>query len=203
MILTTQMLITKLSGYHDPFGKIRRLCKEGKLYQITKGLYETERDTDGKLLSCVIYGPSYLSFSYALSHYGLIPERVYEYTCATCGKGKKKHYHNFFGDYSYRDIPISAFPFETKLIEENGYAYVIATPEKALCDRLYELPPINNQSQLKALLFEDLRIDNDEFLKLNSETIENLSKLYHNKNVKLLSSYLRRQLCIQSASKCL
>jgi len=31
----------------------------------------------------LLYTPSYVSFDYALSYYGLIPERVYEVTSAT------------------------------------------------------------------------------------------------------------------------
>jgi len=194
MIFTTSMLLDKLSNYQDPFGKIKRMCKEGKLHQITKGLYETSDSVDGKLLSSVIYGPSYLSFNYALSHYGLIPEGVREYTSATCGKGKKKQYHNVFGDYFYRDIPMAAFPYETKLIEEDGYVYSIATPEKALCDKLYELYPVGNLSELNSLLFDNLRIDEEALSKLDNETVRELSGLYHSHNVILLSEYLRRNI---------
>lgn len=193
MVMTISMLLEQLSGYQDPFGKIRRLCREGKLNPITKGLYETDSCLDGKLLSAVIYGPSYLSFNYALSNYGLIPEGVREYTSATCGKGKKKQYHNCYGDYSYRDIPVSAFPYETKMMQENGYTYFIATPEKALCDKLYELAPVKNLRELQALLFENLRIDEYEFSKLNADTIRELSELYHTNNIRFLSSYIGRQ----------
>ena len=37
------------------------------------------------------------------------------------------------------------------------------------------------------MLFNDLRIDKEEFSKLNIETIEKLSKLYHSTNVNLLA----------------
>ena len=192
MVLTTSMLLDKFSDYQDPFGKIKRLCNEGKLYPVIRGIYETDRNLDGKLLSSVIYGPSYLSFNYALSHYGLIPEGVREYTSATCGKGKKKQYHNHFGDYYYRDIPTAAFPFETNLVVENGYTYSIATAEKALCDKLYELPPMRNHTELRSLLFDNLRIDEEGLFNLNIATIAALSGLYHSNNVNFLASYLRR-----------
>ena len=42
------------------------------------------------------------------------------------------------------------------------------------------------------MLFKDLRIDEIEFQKLNSDIIYNLSFLYHSRNVRLLSKYLRR-----------
>ena len=44
--------------------------------------YETDRNVPAYLLAGSIYGPSYISFEYALSRYGLIPEAVYAVTCA-------------------------------------------------------------------------------------------------------------------------
>jgi len=192
MIKTTAMLLDELASYHDPFGKIKRLLADGQIHQVTRAIYETDGTLPGYLMAPVIYGPSYISFEYALSRYGLIPERVVEYTCATFGKGKKKRYHNHFGDYSYRDVPKAAYPYETILLSEGDYAYFIATPEKALCDKLYSLHPVKNQKELTELLFADLRIDEDELSKLNLETIEGLSELYKSSNVKLLAKFLKR-----------
>lgn len=41
------------------------------------------------------------------------------------------------------------------------------------------------------MLFNDLRIDKEEFSKLNAKAIENLSKLYHATNVSLLAKYMK------------
>ena len=192
MIKSTSMLLDELSLYRDPFGKISRLCEEGNLYQLTRGIYETDGSTPGYALAPVLYGPSYLSFDYALSRHGLIPETVYEYTSATCGKGKKKQYHNYFGDYSYRDVPVSAFLFEIRLITENGYTYSMATPEKALCDKLYSLSPVKNLIEFRDLLIGNLRIDENELRNLEVLTIDELSKLYKSNNIRFLSKFLRR-----------
>lgn len=192
MIKTTAMLLEDLSDYQDPFGKIKRLCREQKLFPVSKGIYETNSSLSGYLFAPVIYGPSYLSFSYALSRFGLIPEAVHEYTSATCCKGRKKNFSNHFGDYSYRDIPAEAYPFATRLVEENGYVYSIATPEKALCDKLYELSPVKNLKELKVLLFDDMRIDPSEFDKLDLNIVEELSEKYHSNNVRLLAKLVRR-----------
>ena len=72
---------------------------------------------------------------YALSFYGLIPERVTTITCATFDKKKKKQYNTSFGTFTYRDVPSSAYPEEIILKEENDYSFQIATVEKALCDK--------------------------------------------------------------------
>ena len=42
-----------------------------------------------------------------------------------------------FGVFTYRDVPIEAYSEEILLKEENVYSFQIATPEKALCDKLY------------------------------------------------------------------
>ncbi|MFA7672967.1 MAG: hypothetical protein WCY62_03835 [Clostridia bacterium] len=193
MIKTTAMLLEELHGYKDPFGKIKRLCNEQKIIPVARGVYETNADISGYLFAPVIYGPSYLSFNYALSRHGLIPEAVYEYSSATCCKGKKKTYSNHFGRYSYRDIPDSAFPYETKLMQEDGYVYSIATPEKALCDKLYELNPVRNLSELKDLLFDNMRIDKSEFSKLNADVISELSELYHSNNIRFLAKLMQKE----------
>lgn len=99
--------------------------------------------------------------------------------------------------FTYRDIPNLAYPEEIILKTERDYSYQIATPEKALCDKLYTLSPISNYQSLENMLFNDLRIDEDEFKKLNYSKIEKLSNLYHSTNVNLLAKYMRRN-CIKN-----
>ena len=98
-----------------------------------------------------------------------------------------------FGTYLYRDIPTKAYPFGINIIEENGYIFQIAKPEKALCDKLYILPVVKNMTELEQLLFNDLRIDKTEFSQLKVFDILELSKLYHSTNVKLLYKYMNRR----------
>lgn len=193
MIITNNFAKYKLIEYSNKNNKISRDIRDGKLFKIITGLYETDPNTPGYLLSGSIYGPSYISFEYALSFYGLIPEKVTTITCATFDKKKKKQYTTNFGTFTYRDIPVLAYPEEILLKEENNYSYQIATPEKALCDKLYTLSPLYNYSNLENMLFNDLRIDIEEFNKLNVDKIDKLSKLYHSTNVELLSKYIRRK----------
>ena len=90
MILTTSMLTEQLHKYSDPAGKILRMKKDGKIFQLTRGLYETDRNVQGHCLAGAIFGPSYLSFDYALSVYGLIPEAVYAFTSGMRFFGKQE-----------------------------------------------------------------------------------------------------------------
>lgn len=192
MVKTTKMLLNELSAYSDPFGKINRLLKAEKIFLLKKSFYETDKTKPGYLFAPIIYGPSYLSFDYALSRHGLIPESVHEYTSATFNKDRRKKFHNFFGDYSYRDIPKVAYPFEVQLYTEGDYAYMMATPEKAICDKLYTLPPVSSINEMTQLLFENLRIDETEFEKLNKKTLEELSELYKSNNIRYMIKTLKK-----------
>lgn len=194
MIIFSNMLDDRYQGYLNKSTKLSRDIKNGKLFRVKNGVYETDPNTPSYLLASSIYGPSYISFEYALSCYGLIPERVYTVTCASFGKKKKKEYKTNFGNFSYRDVPKRAYPYEVLLKVEGNYSYQIATPEKALCDKLYTLKPITNYSNLEYMLFEDLRIDEEGFNNLDVSKVEKLSNLYHSNNVRLLAKYMRRNI---------
>ena len=194
MILTNDIIKLNLQEYSNKDTKICRKVKNGNLIKIINGLYETDSNINGYLLAGSIYGPSYLSFDFALYYYGLIPEKVTAFTSATFDKKKKKMYENQFGVFLYRDVPSNVYPLGINLIEENGYIYQIATPEKALCDKLYTLSPIKNMSELENVLYNDLRIDIDELNKFNVQDLKEISNSYHSTNVDLLYRYMRRNL---------
>ncbi|MDD3361788.1 MAG: hypothetical protein PHW34_08975 [Hespellia sp.] len=89
MIKTTSMILNELKQYANPADKLARLVQSGEYTKIVNGLYETSPSVPGYLLAESIYGPSYLSFEFALSYHGLIPEAVYAFTSATFEKKKK------------------------------------------------------------------------------------------------------------------
>lgn len=187
MILTFEDLALRFNDRTDIKGKIRREVKAGRLTQIRRGLYETDAKADGKYLAGAIYGPSYLSFDYVLSMCALIPEAILRtYTSATFNKGKSKRYDNAFGVFTYRDIPAAVYSLGVQIREENGYSYQIATPEKALCDKLYALSPVGSIKAMRALLFEDLRVDEEDFWRLDLKDITRLAPLYGATNHKYL-----------------
>ena len=192
MIFSTNVLLQKYKSFVDPYGKIRRLVQKKDLLQLAKGLYTDDQNISGFYVANAIYGPSYISFNSALSYWGMIPEAVYSITSATTKKLKKKSYSNFLAEFTYRDVPPQVYPYGIKIVEENGYRFMIASKEKALCDKLYELPVIKNQKELVHVLFDDMRLDYDAFLSLNRSDIYFLAEKYHSNNVDLLEKYLRR-----------
>ena len=121
MLISFDALAQQFAEYTDVKGKIRREVQGGRLVQVARGLYETDARTDGKYLAGAIYGPSYLSFDYALSVHALIPEAVYgTYTSATFRKGKTKRYENAFGTFLYRDVPAAVYPLGMEIKVEGG-----------------------------------------------------------------------------------
>lgn len=193
MILTTLDLKEKYKNYTDVNGKIKRDMDKGILFPLVRGIYEINSQADGYLLASYIYGPSYLSFEYALSFHHIIPERVVVYTNATFNKRKSKSYQNHFGLFTYRDVSKEAFPFMVKAYEEDVYAYFIASPEKALCDLLYIKKPVLSIKELKMLLFIDLRINKDAFDQFNFQDILFLSSKYISNNIKYLKKYIESE----------
>ncbi len=192
MVYFNKIIKNNFGNLKNKNTKLSREVKKGNLIRIINGLYETNPNTPGYLLATSIYGPSYISFEYALSSYGLIPERVETITCATFSKKKNKIFHTPFGTFTYKDIPSLAYPKEIILKTESDYSYQIATPEKAICDKLYTLHPLKNYANLEQMLFQDLRIDEEKFTQLNPKIIEQLSTLYHSSNINLLANYLKR-----------
>lgn len=191
MIYTTKDLLIKFSDYRVPKMKIKREIDKGHFFYINRGLYEDNPNVDGYLLSQYIVSPSYLSFEYVLSLASLIPERVNTYTNASVKKRHRLKYRNRFGNYSYQDIPPQAFNEEVKLYTINGYSVAMASNEKALCDLLYIKRPAKTVNDLKLLLFEDMRVDVEEFNKLNRSTLIRLAHLYSRRNLKLLIDLLK------------
>ena len=191
MIKTTAILLEELKQYASPASKLSRMVKKGECIQIVKGLYETDPSTPGYLLAGSIYGPSYLSFEFALSYHGMIPEAVYTFTSATFNKKKKKKHETPFGTFTYRDVPSEVFSLGVIIVREGEYSFLIATPEKALCDTLYTKSPVANQQELRSLLFEDMRIDEMEFSKLKIDDVLLLAEKYRSTNVHKLSRLMR------------
>lgn len=186
MIFDTEYVKNSINGYKNTNDKIARMIKNNEIHSIIRGIYTDNINENREAIASYILMPSYLSFEYALSKYQLIPEDVKVYTSATCGKRKKKMYETNFGTYIYYDVPRDIFKYGVNLIESKEYKYFIASPCKALCDKLYNTKPLKSVKQLKEYLFDDLRIDKEEFEKLDKNDLCFLIDRYNSTNCKLL-----------------
>ena len=163
--IDTAALKAALDDYKSPKDKITTLEQSGLLIRLKRGLFVVapmvhSQPLSKELIANHIYGPSYISLQTALSFYGLIPERVHT-VCSMTTK-RSSSFINPLGNFDYITVPAAYFAIGIRQeIVNNNYAYLIATPEKALCDMIVETKGLKLQS-IKAIqnyLEEDLRID--------------------------------------------
>ena len=194
MVYDFQSLSIKYKEYSNIYQKIHNECEKGILVKIKRGLYTDDLYDDKEVIANICYGPSYISFEYALSYYGIIPEFVSTFTSATFGKKNNKIYHMKDSTFDYRSVPDEVFPMGILIMKNSkDISYKIASKEKALCDLLYSKYPVRSIKDLKTLLFEDMRIDENEFLKMNVEFIKEIAPLYHSNSLNVLKKYLDKE----------
>lgn len=162
--------------------KISSLEDEGKIIRLKRGLYVASPEFSDKLLSLNLianhlYGPSYVSCQSALAYYGLIPERVYGVTSMTMKHSRK--FTNSLGTFDYIRCEQDIFAIGLDMQRESDVSFVIATPEKALCDLIATTPGLNLRytNEILTWLEDDIRFDMDEFFKLNVSVLEEYAKV--------------------------
>ena len=161
----------------SPSEKIRALERDEQLIRLKRGLYVVSKLVSGKDI-CVplcanhIYGPSYVSEQWALRWYGLIPERVYTMTSVTIKRSRL--FENKLGRFSYDQVKPAYFPIGIRSVEESGVCFLMARPEKALCDTiLYDsYVPSQSVKSLWVYLEEDMRFDTDALADFDVSIIE-------------------------------
>jgi hypothetical protein len=154
-----------LKEYSQPGFKAHMMVKEGKLIRLKRGWFcvnpkYSKKSINHGVVANVLYdGPSYVSIETALSYYGLIPERTMGMTSVVTGRSKT--FKTPIGWFSYKSIPEDLFPIGVRSVD----GYLMASPEKALCDYLYTRKDLRIYSPktLASYLEEDVRFDFDSF----------------------------------------
>lgn len=170
-----------LASTVDKRGKIARMIQAGDLIQLRRGLYATRQDMNPYGLASSIYGPSYISFETALSFHGLIPEAVHEITSATLRRPKE--FENEFGRFRYRRIPENVFPIGIERNLESDTPFLIASPTKALCDRIALEPRMRSMTDVRRWV-ELMRLD--EKTDIDSSVLDGCAEMYKRPAVRLL-----------------
>lgn len=176
---TLESLFPNIKGGNQ---KIRLLERDKRVIRLKRGLYVCSPEVTGiplstELIANHLYTPSYVSMSSALRYYGLIPEQVYVRQSMTL-----KHSRDFdtpVGRYEYTHIPKGSFSIGLSSIRKAGYAFVIATPEKALCDLVANSPGVNLRYPKDAAIYleEDIRMDLNDFRQMNPAILEAYAKV--------------------------
>jgi hypothetical protein len=193
-----QALLQGLREYDRPRDKITALLRRKDIIRVKKGIYifgeaYARRPFSREVLANVIYGPSYVSLDYALHYHGLIPERVEAVTSVTCGRGRR--FSTPVGLFIYRMIPVRAYQVGIDQVEiEGGRSFLIATPEKALSDKIFNDrgTGILTQNEMRTYLLDSLRVDPERLAKLNSDMIATFADRYGSRKIRLLSELPRR-----------
>ena len=164
----------------SPEKKVQALEKSGELIRLKRNLFIinkelTGKETDARLCANHIYGPSYVSFQWALRHYGMIPEQVFLMTSATTKRSRS--FETPLGNFNYVQVPAPYFPIGVACWEEQGISFLMATREKALCDTILldDFVPRQSIKSLVAYLEEDIRLDMDILAELDTNIIEQCS----------------------------
>ena len=199
-VFTTEMLKPILEQeYTQPSKKINSMIEKGELIRLKRGVYALGADYRDHSLNLIaianiLHKPSYVSYEYALSYHGLIPERVYTVTSATTYRPET--YATDIGTFSYKKIPSNAYSIgiDWKYDQHDG-GYMIATAEKALCDQVYadqRVADIKKDEILEYLEY-DLRIEWEELEKLNTTLLWKISFTYSSSKLRDMTASIKKR----------
>jgi hypothetical protein len=201
--IETAVLYNFYPNLKSPKDRVRRAEAAGELIRLKKGLYivspvVSKINISAELIANHLHGPSYVSFESALSYYGLIPERVFTVKSATAKR--RKIYETPVGVFEYISISPGYFPIGLQtIIVKDSFAFVIASPEKALCDLIISTSRLRFQSQkaVKRYLNEDIRVDFGIAKNWNADIITQcIQHSYKKTELTFLLNYLRDEHCI-------
>lgn len=191
--LSTILINNGYTGIND---KINKLKKDGFLETLKRGLYLHKSPfsttyISKEIIANTLLSPSYISFDYALYFHGLIPESVHDITSATTKRSKS--FKTKTGIYSFRSVKKELYSIGLKIESTKNGNFIIATKEKALCDKIYYTKDININSKKAMLEFleDDLRIDMDELEDCNMQILKKYYEISKSKKINFLIQVMR------------
>jgi hypothetical protein len=196
-IFDYQTLSHALCHFGKPRDRITRLLASGDILRIKKGLYcfgeaLRKRPVSREQTANLIFGPSYVSLDSALSIHGLIPERVVEVTSVTTGRSRG--FTTPLGRFTYRTLSGARYSIGAELAGEGRERFLIASPEKALVDKVWSDSRFSGQrmSGYEAYLFEDLRISAEALRSIDPSRLSRIVEAYASRKIDTLFRFLTR-----------
>ncbi len=195
-------LLPMLDGYRRPNDKIAYLLASGDIVQLRRGLYVLGAARRGNSISLplvanLLHGPSCVSLDFALSWHGLIPERVIEVSSVT--PRRAYGYATPIGKFSYTHLPLALYRIGVQTMQNpDGSSFLIAGPEKALCDKvaLTRNHPVFSVAAMQVFLLEDLRLDTDALRVMDKAIIsECMASGYKQRQLTLLYKVIKALQC--------
>ena len=158
--------------------KVSRMVRNQELLQLKRGFFvfgEEYRRNQVELfpIANLLYGPSYVSLESALSFYSFIPEALSGVTSIT--PKRVKQFDTALGRFLFRVVKIRAFGAGVVSLPCGNSHALIATPEKALLDKLYLDAP---GEDLWDYCIHSLRIEGDTLTALDTGQLRLLAEDY-------------------------
>lgn len=188
--IDAQTLLNLLADYRKPRECILRMVKNEELIRLKNGFYLiTSKVRQGpnmlipyEQVANFLYGPSYISLEWALSFYGMIPERVLTITSMTLGRNKE--YHTPVGNFVYYRLSSNSYSIGiTQKRTSDFEGFLMASPEKALADLVFKTCKGLDKDQLKQELLESKRIDSEWFRQLDKALLVEIARSYRARSV--------------------
>lgn len=184
--------------YKNINDKIVDLMKKNIIQNVKKGFYIhnsqiTKSIISKELLSNnLLDNPSYISLDYALFFYGLIPEAVHEITAVTTNRSKTFKTH--IGVFSYKHIKKELFNIGVNIESTKNANFLIASKEKAICDKIYLTKGIEltSMASMTDFLGDDLRIDFEDFEGFNTNIISEYYEISKSKKIQILHRLIKK-----------
>lgn len=175
-----------IKNYANPDDFLSRMVKEGELIRLKNGFFLIaskieESPVPFEQIANLLYGPSYISFEWALSYYKMIPEGVYVVTSASTTK--KKIFNTPIGVFDYTSLSHQRYAIGIDQKENEAGRFLIATPEKALVDLIHLKSKNLEGHDLLVDLIEARRMDEDQLKNLNKKHLVEIADQYRSKSI--------------------
>ena len=146
--------------------QLHRWIKAERLVPLRRGMYAFARnyrrsEINHAELANRLYTPSYISTHWALGFWGLIPEKVVEYTSVTTRA--PGIFVNDFGGFRYRHVKPAAF-FGYHPVRIDDRKVLLADAEKALLDLWHLEKGLWNNDRMAGMRFQNPELINTERL---------------------------------------
>lgn len=175
-IFSSWELDALLGGYRNKKAKTAALLRGRGMMKLRHGLYAFTPPLQSAPLSEGVianrlYGTSYVSSDFALSYYGLIPEKVTVVT--SISMGRSRIFTTPVGVFSYRYSRSGAYSIGITTAGRSDRRFLIATPEKALFDKVaFDIG--FDAVHPERYLTENLRIDPNNLARFDKSVLREL-----------------------------
>ena len=185
--VTSSVLFSVYPEIKQSSRKIGQLEKKGEIIRLRRGMYIvnpliSHKKISTELIANHLCSPSFISMHSALRYYGLIPERVNLMQSMTTKKARI--FDNTFGRFQYIHTAEDSFYIGVTQESIEDLYFLIATPERALCDLIANTDglTLRFKKEVQRFLEEDLRFDMDFFQTARISIFEEYAQIAKKKN---------------------